>query len=242
MLRIEVSKERELVRIKEQFISTVSHEFRTPLTVILSSSEILERYHNRLSTENQMAYLRKIQKQVRFMTDMLDDILLISRARDGKLVSNPHPLDVVDFCRTLFEQAQLSANPHHQFRFHAPDGLGEVMLDEKLLQHIVVNLLSNAVKYSPGGGEIRFDIEAEREWIVLRVSDEGIGIPEPDQARLFETFQRASNIGTIPGTGLGLAIVRDSVTAHGGRIDVDSQEGVGTTFTVWLPRQDDSTV
>jgi PAS domain S-box-containing protein len=236
MLRIEVSKERELVRIKEQFISTVSHEFRTPLTVILSSSEILERYHNRLNTENQMAYLRKIQKQVRFMTDMLDDILLISRARDGKLVSHPQPLDVVDFCRTLFEQAQLSANPQQRFSFNAPDDLREVMLDEKLLQHIVVNLLSNAVKYSPNGGEIRFDIETEREWIVLRVSDQGIGIPEKDQARLFETFQRASNIGTIQGTGLGLAIVRDSVTAHGGRIDVESQEGVGTTFTVRLPR------
>jgi PAS domain S-box-containing protein len=240
MLRIEVSKERELVRIKEQFISTVSHEFRTPLTVILSSSEILERYHNRLNAENQMAYLRKIQKQVRFMTDMLDDILLISRARDGKLGSNPQPIDVVAFCQTLFEQAQLSANPKHQFVFTAPDHLGEVMLDEKLLQHIVVNLLSNAVKYSPNGGEICLEIQAEPDWIVLRVSDQGIGIPEPDQARLFETFQRASNIGTIQGTGLGLAIVRDSVTAHGGRIDVESQEGVGTTFTVRLPRLDAS--
>jgi PAS domain S-box-containing protein len=237
MLRIEVSKERELLRIKEQFISTVSHEFRTPLTVILSSSEILERYHNRLNLENQMAYLYKIQKQVRFMTEMLDDILLISRASDGKLTCNPQPIDLVAVCRALFEQAQLSAAPRQRFLFRAPDNLGEILLDEKLLQHIIVNLLSNAVKYSPAGGDIRLDIEAEDEWIVFRISDQGIGIPAKDQARLFETFQRASNTGTIQGTGLGLAIVKDSVTAHGGRIDVESQEGVGTTFTVRLPRQ-----
>ncbi len=108
-------------------------------------------------------------------------------------------------------------------------------LDEKILRHILINLLSNAIKYSPGGGEIRLQLSRSEGEVTLRISDQGIGIPVEDQARIFEVFHRASNAESFAGTGLGLAIVKSNVEAHGGTIMFDSNQGQGTVFTVRLP-------
>jgi signal transduction histidine kinase len=116
----------------------------------------------------------------------------------------------------------------------APD-LAPGLYDEKLLRHIFVNLLSNAIKYSPGGGEVRFEVRRDEDDTLFRVRDRGIGIPPEEQGHLFESFHRASNVGSIQGTGLGLAIVKNAVDMHGGTIAVESLPGEGTTFTVRLP-------
>lgn len=165
---------------------------------------------------------------------MLDDILLVGKAEAGKLECKPTWLNLVDFCQTLVEERQLSAGESYNLRFSSC-GCTQAYLDENLLQNILTNLLSNAIKYSPQGGNIQFDLICNAETATFRIQDCGIGIPEADEAKLFTSFHRCSNTGKLPGTGLGLVIVKDAVDLHGGTIIVDSEIGVGTTFTVNLP-------
>jgi signal transduction histidine kinase len=171
------------------------------------------------------------------MTDMMQEMLTLNKARAGKLTFNPMLMDVEEFCRAVFDQVRMTSDSPRNFVFkvHAP--VGSALIDEKLLQHTLLNLFSNAVKYSPEQGEIRFELWEQDSTLHFQISDQGMGIPESDQARLFEPFFRARNIGQIHGTGLGLAIVKESVTVHGGEIDFHSVEGQGTTFTVRLPKR-----
>ncbi|MHB8626154.1 MAG: sensor histidine kinase [Aggregatilineales bacterium] len=235
VLRVELGKERDLLELKEQFLSKLSHDFRTPLAVIQASSDLLSQYFDRLTPEKRLRYAQEIQAQIKVMTEMMEEVLVINRAQAGKLGAHPSPLNLVGFCHTLFEDMQLIDIADHEFVFTSDGQIDHVAMDEKLLRHILVNLLTNAIKYSPNGGTIRFDVLPRNEHIVFRISDQGIGIPEEDQARLFEEFYRAKNTGQIAGTGLGLAIVKRSVEAHGGTMEVESKVGVGTTFTVHLP-------
>lgn len=235
MLHLDVQKERELIELREQFISMISHEFRNPLAVILSSSELLERYRHHMAVERQIEHLHEIKHQVRNMSEMIEDILKISRARAGKIRFNPAPLDANEFCRVMLKRLQETAGPRHRLVFASDGEYPNVLLDEKLLSHILANLLTNAIKYSPQGGEVRLSLSSADGCLVFQVSDEGIGIPAADQEHLFKPFQRATNVGQIEGTGLGLAVVKDNLELHGGTIAVESQEGAGTTFTIWLP-------
>lgn len=235
LLRAELEKERELLVLKEQFLSKLAHDFRTPLTVIQASSDLLCQYYDRLTADKRLRYAQDIQSQIKVMTDMMEEILVINRAQSGKLHAYPSPLDLVGFCRTLFEDMQLIDTAGHEFVFIAQGEFENIAMDEKLLRHILVNLLTNAIKYSPNGGKIRFELAYHNSYVVFRISDQGIGIPTEDQGRLFEEFHRAKNTGRIPGTGLGMSIVKKSVEAHSGSMEVDSKEGVGTAFTVRLP-------
>jgi signal transduction histidine kinase len=234
-LRVEIEKERELIELKERFISVVSHEFRTPLSVIMSSAELLERYFDRMSRERQLDHVREVLSQSEFMVGLLNDVLTINKARAGRLEFNPAPLDLMTFCQGTLERIQAVDKSKHKFVFTHDGDLSQVVLDAKLLQHILVNLLSNAAKYSPDDGEVHFEVTRPNNDVVFRVSDQGIGIPPESQARLFEPFHRANNVGSIGGTGLGLAIVKESVDLHRGTISCESAVGVGTTFTVRLP-------
>jgi PAS domain S-box-containing protein len=233
-IRSALEKEKELGELKSRFVSTTSHEFRTPLSTILSSSEILKRYNAKLSDEQKLEHLERIQVTVTNMTHLLDDVLLIGQAEMGKLEIKPTPLNLIEFCRYLIEEIQVSTDTH-AIAFCSSGQYTTACLDEKLLRHILINLLSNAIKYSPQGGTIHFELIGKQQQVIFRVQDEGIGIPAADQANLFESFHRASNVGTISGTGLGLAIVKKSVDLHGGKIAVTSAVGVGTTFTVTIP-------
>jgi signal transduction histidine kinase len=132
---------------------------------------------------------------------------------------------------------QLSAGPKYALELTCEAAGAQAHMDEKLLRQILTNLLSNAIKYSPDGGTVHLTLACQAGRVTFQVRDDGIGIPDEDQARLFETFHRARNIGNIPGTGLGLAIVKKSVDLHGGTIEVASQVGQGTTFTVTLPME-----
>jgi PAS domain S-box-containing protein len=236
-----LEKEKELSDLKSRFISMTSHEFRTPLAVIASSAGILKNFSHKLGEPQKQKHLQCIQTYVKHTTQLLDDILLINKAEAGKLAFEPTPFGLVDFCRTLLEELQLSA-PNHTLVFSPPylhSLLPEddfiVCMDTKLLRQILSNLFSNAVKYSSDGSKVEFNLSVQNEIAVFLIQDQGIGISPEDQQHLFESFYRASNVGNTPGTGLGLTIVKKCLDLQGGRITVASEVGVGTTFRVELP-------
>jgi len=234
-LREALAEEKEHGKLKSNFIAMVSHEIRTPLALILGSAEILSRYLDRLPPEKRRRQLDTIAEAVHRMTALMEDVLLFSRAESGRLGFKPAPLDVNEFCRRTAEE--LESATHRRCRIHlvlTDNGAG-VRVDESLLRYILTNLLSNAVKYSQPGGEVTLRVEPDEREVVLKVRDEGVGIPEADKDRLFTPFFRGQRAATIPGTGLGLVIVKRCVEQHSGTIDIQSTEGAGTTVTVRLP-------
>ncbi|MUG93803.1 response regulator [Scytonema sp. UIC 10036] len=227
--------ERELNDLKSKFVSMVSHEFRNPMTVIRTAVEILETYNKELTEQQKGKYFGQIQSALRQMLQLLDEVLLLGRSDAGKLEYQPTALDLENFCNELAQTLQESAGENYQINFSVQGERTSVEMDENLLRHILTNLLSNAIKYSPKGGIIQFELTYQDEQANFRIQDSGIGIPLKDQQRLFETFHRASNVGRIQGTGLGLSIVKKCVDLHQGQIQLESEVGVGTTFTVRLP-------
>ena len=227
-----LAKEKELSELKSRFVTMTSHEFRTPLTTILSSAELMEDFGSHWSEEKKLLHLRRIVTTVKHMNQLLDDVLLIGKA--GKLECNLTALDIVQFCHDLVEEMQMITDSH-TIKFNYQTEVSNVALDEKLLRHILINLLSNAIKYSPTRSTVSFELSIDLEKIVFRIQDRGIGIPKSDREQLFQSFYRASNVGTISGTGLGLAIVKRAIDLHCGEIAFESEVGVGTTFVVSLP-------
>ncbi len=234
-LRNALNKEKELSDLKSNIISVVSHEYRTPLATILSSAELLEHYSQQWPEEKRQRHFHRIQTTVHHLTQLVSDVLLINKAEAGKLEFNPVPLDLVAFCRELVEELKLTTKTQHSISFVYLGSYLEACLDEKLLRQILTNLLSNAVKYSPDGGNVQFDLIFGQETVKFQITDQGIGIPPKEQELLFDAFYRSSNVGTISGTGLGLAIAKRCIDRHGGQITVESEVGVGTTFTITLP-------
>jgi signal transduction histidine kinase len=230
-----VQREKELSEVKSKFLSMASHEFRTPLATILSSSELLEHYAKSIDPEEKAKLLQGIQAGAKRMNELINDVLTLGRAESGVLKLNPTRLDLREFCGKVASEFRMAQGKAHVVRFDDRFDLPEVEMDERLLRHILENLLSNAAKYSPEGSEITLTLARQAEHALIEVEDRGIGIPEPDQARLFESFHRASNVDNRPGTGLGLAIVRNSVDLHGGKISFKSGTGAGTRFSVHLP-------
>jgi PAS domain S-box-containing protein len=235
ILRRELEHEKELLHLKERFISLVSHEFRTPLSVIVSSTELVYRFHDRMPLERQLKHLSDVLLQAEFMVGMLDDVLTVNKARAGRIDFNPAPLDLAAFAQAMLERMQALDKEAHRFVFTTSGDLSQMSLDSKLLQHILLNLLSNAAKYSPNGGDVHLEVSRENASVIFRVRDHGIGIPAASLARVTEPFYRAGNTREIGGTGLGMTIVQDSVTLHRGTLRIESDENVGTTVTVTLP-------
>ncbi len=238
-LQIALLREQELVQFKNQFMSVISHEFRTPLAVIQSSSEILDGYFEKLSPQRRADCVEVIKAQIQHVTTMLDDISLVVADDTQYLERKPILTDLEQFCRQIVSDLAL-AKGIDIIRLHAQRGLPCMPVDPRLLKHCLVNILSNAIKYSPTGSPVDFKLALESNVIIFVVQDYGIGIPSGEQARIYDTFFRASNVGAISGTGLGLRIVRDYVKLHGGTVDLDSEEGKGTTVTVRLPVQPES--
>ena len=230
-----LEKEKQLVELKSRFITTASHEFRTPLTTILMSAKLLEQFGDRASEEKKRLYLDRIQIATKQMTQLLDDVLLIGKAEAGKLEFNPAPLLLEKFCSDLVEEIQMSASSKHSIIFTSQAQQTTANVDEKLLRYILSNLLSNAIKYSPKGGDIDFRLSIEAGKATFYIRDRGIGIPAQDTEQLFHSFHRGSNVENISGTGLGMSIVKQCIDLHGGEISVTSEVGIGTTFVVSLP-------
>ena len=234
-LRQTVEKEHELGELKSRFLSMASHDFRTPLAVILSSASLMELYNEKMANEARLRHLHTIHVGVNQMTELLNDVLTFTQGEEGYLEFKPVPLDLEALCRELLEETQIANDNKHEFAFSNRGNCSEAVIDKKLFRQIINNLLSNAAKYSPEGSVVHFDLLCESEQAVIRLRDHGIGIPEKSRARLFEPFHRADNVNSVLGTGLGLAIVKRAVELHRGTVSFDSQVGVGTTFTVVIP-------
>jgi len=234
-VRVALEKEKELSELKSRFWSMVVHGFRTPMTAILSCAQLLESHNHELPEERRREYLYLIQKSVKAMNQLLDDVLAVSKAEGGGLNFEPEPLDLEDFCRSVVEEVQFITFQNHQIIFNYQGDCNPAYLDKKLLWHILSNLLSNAIKYSPQGGNIYLNLSCQNREAIFEVKDTGIGIPNKEQEHLFQAFHRADNVGKVPGTGLGLTMVKKCLDLHGGQIFVESEVGVGTTFTVKLP-------
>ena len=230
-----LQQERDLSDLKSRFISMTSHEFRTPLSMILSAAQLVEQHCQELAAGRILSHLRRIQANAKQMGDLLDDVLIVAKADAGKLTFNPRPLDILHFCQELVEEMQLTVGAAHTITFAYRGQCTDADVDESLLRQILHNLLSNAIHYSEPGSTVHFECTHRDGKVSFQVSDQGIGIPPEDQGRLFEAFHRASNAGHFPGTGLGLTIVKRAVDLHGGTITVSSQVGKGTTFTVTIP-------
>ena len=231
----ELMKAKEINQLKSEFVSMLSHDFRNPLNAILLSAGFLQHHEKKLTQEKKHAHYQLIRSAIKNMAQLLDEALVLGKADAGKFEFRPTPLALKLFCHDLVEELKLNIGEKHQLVFTTSGVFVEALWDENLLRHILTNLLANAIKYSPEGGIIRFELIGQEKTVIFRIQDQGIGIPEEDQERLFQPFHRASNVEAIPGTGLGLAIVKRCVEAHGGEISVESEEGVGTTFTVRLP-------
>jgi signal transduction histidine kinase len=231
MLRVEAEA---LSSLKSDFISMVSHEFRTPLTTIHLSMDLLESQGDRWDKDKKQHRFMRIRKAVQRMNALLDDVLSVTRAESGKLLVSATEFDLYQFCLSLIEEMQLLAGDNIQinliYKREPP-----ICLDESLLQHILTNLLSNAIKYSRSSGAIDLEVENQRDRTIFKVRDRGIGISPEDREYLFEPFFRAKNVDKIAGTGLGLTIIKKCVDLQKGEIFIDSTLGVGTVFTVSLP-------
>lgn len=232
----------ELNALKSRFLAMASHDIKNPLSGISSGIDLLQKYGDRLSEEQKERKFQQVRIAIKRMDNLLDEILLFSRSERGKLVLEPVPVNLEQFCCELVSDFQHSASNSHAIHFISQCILNgksnstvPAYLDEKLLRHLFGNLLANAIKYSPQGGTVWFELIYQLDKAIFKVRDCGIGIPVEERSQLFEAFWRSSNVGKIPGTGLGLSIVKQCVDLHGGAIAVESALGVGTTFTVELP-------
>jgi PAS domain S-box-containing protein len=232
-----LTRQKELNEFKSRFVSMLSHEFRNPIHSISGFTNIIESRGHKLSPEQKADFFNRIHGAVRRMTQLLEDVLIIGTAEAGKLQFHPTHIQLSELCTKLIEELKLTKDGSHNINFIHPGDDISGNFDPRLLSYIINNLLSNAIKYSPLGTTINCELLNEDKSVIFRIQDQGIGIPEQDQEKLFETFHRAKNVGDIPGTGLGLAIVKQCIDLHQGAIAFTSEVGVGTTFTITLPKQ-----
>ena len=232
-----LKKERELSDLKSRFISMASHEFRTPLSAIGLSATLIGKYNeiNDSGSEKRLKHVERIQSNVKTVTDILNDFLSLSRLEEGKLESNPVPLNVKDFAEKTINDLTGFKKTEQKIHYTHLGDKREANLDASLLKNVFINLLSNAVKYSKADGDIYFQTEINSTTFQLTIKDKGIGIPKKDQDFLFDRFFRAANAANIQGTGLGLNIVKQYVKIMGGNITFKSKKGKGTSFFVTIP-------
>ena len=231
-----LEQEKNISQMKTQFISVTSHEFRTPMAAALGSVEILTYHLDRLDQVKRQALLGRITASLQQMNRMLDDILVLNQADAGRLKLQWCAVNLEERLQAILDESKLVDREQHTFHLASTTADPTLLSDPNLLQHIFSNLLSNAVRYSPAGTVITLRLRFTVEAAIVELDDQGIGIPLADQARIFEPFERGSNIGQIAGTGLGLNIAQRMVGLLQGTIEVSSRTAGGTTFTVVLPR------
>jgi signal transduction histidine kinase len=228
----------QAVQVRDQFLAVASHDLKTPLTALLGQTQALQRraaVQNTLSERDQRA-LQTINEQAKRLHSLIEALLDISRIQAGRLSIQREPMDVCTLVRRIVQEVEPTLDLH---TIHLA-GVEEALIiagDELRLEQVFQNLLHNAIKYSPSGGLITVQIERQAGRACVTVRDQGIGIPEEARARLFQQFYRAGNVEGqhITGLGIGLYIVKEVVTLHGGDVAVESREGAGSTFSVYLP-------
>lgn len=229
------AKANELNELKSRFISMASHEFRTPLSTVLSSLSLLNRYHQSGDEEKYIRHTQKIKAAVANLTELLDYFLSVEKLEEGKVQLEAEHFDLLQQMNDQINDMREIVKRGQSILFHTELTTLPVFMDHKIARTIVQNLLSNAIKYSTEGKTITVNLSADETLVRLTVQDEGMGIPEDEQGKLFERFYRARNAGNIQGTGLGLNIIKKYIELMGGSITFESKLDTGTTFFVSLP-------
>ena len=236
-LRKAYEKEKELSSLKSRFVSMASHEFRTPLSTILSSADLIEAYTKEEQQKKRERHTKRIKSAVSNLTGILNDFLSLSRLEEGKIESVPVEFGLFEFCTDIVDDLQGLLKSGQHINVQCSDEDETVILDKKMLHNVLNNLLSNAIKYSEAETTVTLQTDVSEKELKLTIKDEGIGIPEEEQQHLFTRFFRAHNVENIQGTGLGLNIVKRYVELMNGTVTFESTLGEGTTFVVRLPRQ-----
>lgn len=230
-----LEQQKELNEMKTNFISLASHELRTPLTAIYSSTELIEKYGRKWNEEKFLEHISRIKFSVDNLTDLMEDLLTLSRVDTGKIVFSPHSFNLRTFVTNNVKSLEPLKTNSHNLVVNINLKNDYYILDERLLKYIIQNLLSNSLKYSPGGGEVKLEVFEDNDKINIIVKDQGMGISPEDMKNLYEPFHRGKNSALISGTGLGLSIVKEAVALHKGEINVASEINKGTRFEISLP-------
>jgi PAS domain S-box-containing protein len=230
-----LEREKELNELKSRFVSMASHEFRTPLSAILTSVSLIESYNKEDQEEKRKKHTDRIKASVKNLVGILNDFLSLDKLEQGKVEIVNESFDLLEFSNDIVEEVNGMLKEGQRIHF-SHLGQKKIVLDKKILKNILLNLLSNAIKYSDENKEICFLIEADQGFISIEVKDEGMGIPEEEQKNLFGKFFRAKNATNIQGTGLGLNIVKKYVELLDGTIDFTSMYKQGTTFRIKFPQ------
>jgi len=220
---------------KSRLLATVAHEFRTPLSLLTSSTDILDRYGERLSPDERTRQHDHIRNAAQQMSGLVDSVLAFNLLDTHIHINKPVEIDIGQFCLKIAEEAGIACSSSHDFSISIAENCGTALLDKTLLRRVVENLLTNAFRYTPAGGNVSFRVSRENDRLQLVIKDSGIGIPEECQNRIFEAFYRCKNVEARRGVGLGLSIVHEAISQSGGAISIDSSVGKGTSIRVEIP-------
>jgi PAS domain S-box-containing protein len=233
-----LEKQKELNELKSRFVSTASHEFRTPLSAINFAAGSIKKYWTKMEPVMIDKKLHKIEDQVLHMTKLLDDVLVVGQADVGKMLNKPISINLGNFIYEIIEEINNSRNKSHEIILIDDADLikSSIYIDEKLGRNIFINLLDNALKFSPDAKKVVVELISEKKYTIITIQDFGIGIPELELENIFSPFTRGENVDLIQGTGLGLSIVKEAVKLAGGEINVNSSVESGTIFTVKIPK------
>jgi signal transduction histidine kinase len=235
-LKFMLDKEKELNQMKTRFVSMVSHEFRTPLTVIRSAAQMIRKYHDSLTKEEKIDYLNRILGTVDNLTDLIENVLFIGKEKENKTeIDAKEKIDLIRFTENLINEFESTLLYRREINFSTIGYRDKVETNERYLRLILMNLLSNAAKYSSRDTPIELKLYFNDDNYTYQVTDYGIGIPEDEQEKIFELFYRAENVGKISGSGIGLQVVLNSLQKLNGNLDLSSKLNKGTTFTVTIP-------
>lgn len=232
-----LEKERELNDLKSKFVSIASHEFRTPLSTIMSSASLVSQYKQKGEYEKIDKHTTRIKSNVNHLTAILNDFLSLGKLEEGRVEINPEPTILAEFLKEVQEELKSSLKEGQKIILECPNDGQVIRVDSRILRNVLFNLLSNASKYSDFNKKIYLGCSASDESIKINVRDEGIGIPNDDKKHMFDRFFRASNATNIQGTGLGLNIVKRYIDLLDGSIDFESEYGKGSTFIVTIPKK-----
>ena len=234
-LQVALQKEQELSLLKSRMMTRISHEFRTPLSVIMTSSELLWHYGTRMTQEQRQDHFQRVLDEIQNMSEILKSIAFIVQPPPKQQALALEPCDLKVICVDLVEEMQRGEGSQHQLELSVKGEVRPFPADLGVLYRMITHLLLNAVRYSPSGMRIRIELQQHSDNITLRVVDQGMGIPEVDLPRILEPFYRGSNVGEVSGMGLGLSVVEHAVELHDGTINVESAIGKGTTVAIQLP-------
>ncbi|MBD2058671.1 PAS domain-containing sensor histidine kinase [Oculatella sp. FACHB-28] len=234
-IRDQLAAEKQLSELKSRIIQTISHEFRTPLTVVRTSIEILEHYSDQLDEAKKENYFHRMKAAIQYTTRLFEGVLILDEVESNRLEMQPSPVQLEQFCQELIDEVQLTSAIAHTIHFAHEGEQRPASFDRTLLKQVFGNLLSNAVNYSSDSSNIYVKLTHEETQVIFQIQDEGVGISAEELPHLFEPFYKIGNGKNSSGAGLGLAIAKRIVDLHGGTITLHSEVGIGTTVTVTLP-------